>query len=43
MSQNKKTKRLNDTSDEKIGESKSFEQQIKSLKKFRRSKMALPF
>ena len=41
MSQNKVTKELNDHFDEIIDKSKSFEEQIKSLKKTRRSKRVL--
>ena len=45
MSQNKEKKIIkekNDYLDEIIDKSKSFEEQIKSLKKKRRSKMVLP-
>ena len=41
MDQNKKIKGLNDNLDEIIDKTKSFEEQIKSLKKERRSKRVL--
>ena len=43
MSQNEIKKKLNDNLDEIIDKSKSFEEQIESLKKIRRSKRVLVY